>query len=53
MNSTINKAFYTGLTKSLFLKHQKISKKVFKLGNYINVKDIYFQNTMAASKKSI
>ena len=42
MNSTINKAFYTGLTKSLFLRHQKISKKAVKVGNDINVKDIYF-----------
>ena len=35
MNSTINKTFYTRSTESLFLRYEKISKKAFKLGGFL------------------
>ena len=35
MNGTINKTFYTGSTKSLFLRYKKIPMKVVKLGSFL------------------
>ena len=35
MNSTINKTFYICSTKSLFLRHKKISEKAAKLGSFL------------------
>ena len=35
MNNTINKAFYTCSTKSLFLRYKKVYKKAAKLGSFL------------------
>ena len=35
MNSTISKAFYTCPTETLFLRYKKVSKKVVKIGGFL------------------
>ena len=51
MNGTINKMFYACSLESLFLRYKKISKKVVKLGSFLQY--IYFWDMMAASEKLI
>ena len=45
MSTTINKTFYTCSTKSLFLRYKKISKKVVKLGSFLQCSVTYISRT--------
>ena len=35
MNNTINKAFYTCSTESLFLRYNKMVRKIVKIGTFL------------------
>ena len=53
MNSTMNKAFYTCSTQSLFSRNKKISKKAVKIGGFFQCSVHIFLGHLATSEKLI